>query len=84
MERKTPPRYNVRAVEQHSGFTKALPDNRVLVTLADGHSFVADAERLTPQDDGTYVIALNDADRNQMSKSKARNPDDTSSGKRHV
>jgi hypothetical protein len=84
IERKGSPRYNVKAVEEHFGSTKALPDDRVLVTLADGRSFVIDGERLTPQSDGTYVIALNDADRFQLSRSQARDPDDASSGKRYV
>jgi hypothetical protein len=84
MERKGLPRYNVKAVEEHLGRTKALPDNRVHVTLADGRSFVIDGERLTPQGDGTYIIALNDADRFQLSRSQARDFDDASSGKRHV
>ena len=84
MERKGSPRYNVKAVEEHLGRTKALPDDRVLVTLADGRSFVVDGERLTPQDDGTYLIALNDADRFQLSRSQARDLDDASSGKRYV
>jgi hypothetical protein len=84
MERKGSPRYNVKAVEEHLGRTKALPDERVLVTLADGRSFVIDGERLAPQGDGTYLIALNDADRSQLSRSQARDLDDASSRKRDV
>ena len=33
-----------------------MPDNRVLLTLDDGRSFVIDAERLKPQADGTYRV----------------------------
>jgi hypothetical protein len=33
-----------------------MPDDRVLITLDDGRSFVADAEQLKRQDDGTYLI----------------------------
>jgi hypothetical protein len=39
-----------------------MPDNRVLLTLDDGRSFVIDAERLDPQADGTYVVELVAAD----------------------
>jgi hypothetical protein len=84
MEAQISPRHNVKAVEEHLGRTTALPDERVLVTLADGRSFVVDGERLTPQSDGTYLIALNAADRLQLSRSQPRNLDDASAGKRHV
>lgn len=84
VERKGSPEYNVKAVEEHLGHTKALPDERVLVTLADGRSFVMDSERLAPQGDGTYLVALNDTDRFQLSRSQARDLDDASSGKRYV
>jgi hypothetical protein len=36
-----------------------MPDDRLLLTLDDGRSFVIDAERLTPQADGTYHVKLN-------------------------
>jgi hypothetical protein len=39
-----------------AGFTQPMPDDRVLITLDDGRSFVADAEQLKRQDDGTYLI----------------------------
>jgi hypothetical protein len=35
-----------------------MPDNRVLLTLDDGRSFVIDAERLKPQPDRTYRVVL--------------------------
>jgi len=57
-----PQRQNIKAVESHAGSTQAMPDNRVLLTLDDGRSFVIDAERLDPQPDGTYVVELVAAD----------------------
>jgi hypothetical protein len=39
-----------------------MPDERVLLTLDDGRSFVIDAERLNPQSDGTYLVELIAAD----------------------
>ena len=39
-----------------------MPDDRVLVTLDDGRSYVIDAERLEPQHDGTYLLKLSAAD----------------------
>jgi len=39
-----------------------MPDDRVVVTLDDGRSVVIDAERLEPQDDGTYLLKLSAAD----------------------
>ena len=84
MQRSRAPQYNVKVVEEHLGQTKALPDNRVLVTLDDGRSFVADAGRLTAQRDGTYVIALSDADRFQLARSQVRDLDQASAGKRDV
>jgi len=52
----------VKSIETHAGSTQALPDNRVLLTLDDGRSFVIDAERLNPQSDGTYAVELIAAD----------------------
>ena len=57
-----PQRQNIKAIESHAGSTQAMPDNRVLLTLDDGRSFVIDAERLDPQPDGTYVVKLVAAD----------------------
>lgn len=51
-----------KAVESHAGSTQAMPDNRVLLTLDDGRSFVIDAERLKPQADGTYQVEVTAAD----------------------
>jgi hypothetical protein len=45
-------------VSTHSGSTQAMPDNRVLLTLEDGRSFLIDGERLTPQSDGTWHVQL--------------------------
>lgn len=84
MTAKATPRPNVRAIEEHFGHTRALPDQRVLVTLTDGRSFIVDGERLQPQDDGTYVLAINDVDRTQLSASQAADLDDAAPGKRHV
>jgi hypothetical protein len=64
-----PHRQNIRAIKSHAGITQshagstqAMPDNRVLLTLDDGRSFVIDAERLKPQADGTYRVHLTSGD----------------------
>ncbi len=57
-----PPRQTIKTVETHGASTLAMPDDRVLLTLDDGRSFVIDAERLTPQSDGTYQVELIAAD----------------------
>jgi len=44
-----------------------MPDNRVLISLEDGRSFVTDAERLKPQAGGTYLLALGAAGYTQIS-----------------
>lgn len=62
MATQRPQRQNIKAIESHAGSTQAMPDNRVLLTLDDGRSFVIDAERLDPQADGTYVVELTVAD----------------------
>lgn len=54
---------NVRTPDGRVGRTQAMPDDRVLITLDDGRSFVVEADRLQPQADGTYVVALTTADR---------------------
>jgi hypothetical protein len=84
MEGKGTARFNVTAIDKHLGHTTALPDDRVLVTLADGRSFIVDGERLTPAGDGTYIVALDDADRFQLSRSHTRDLDHASPGKRDV
>lgn len=43
--------------------TRALPDDRVLVTLDDGRSLVIDGGRLKPQPDGSYELRLTRADK---------------------
>jgi hypothetical protein len=45
-------------ISTRTGGTQAMPDNRVLLTLDDGRSFLIDGERLTPQSDGTYHVQL--------------------------
>jgi hypothetical protein len=55
-------RQNIKAIESHAGSTQAMPDNRVLLTLDDGRSFVIDAERMKPQTDGTYLVEIIAAD----------------------
>lgn len=62
MARQRTQRQNIKAIESHAGSTQAMPDDRVLLTLDDGRSFVIDAERLTPQSDGTYQVELIAAD----------------------
>ena len=49
---------SVRTADGQVGSTRAMPDDRVLVTLDDGRSFVIDAERLEPQHDGTYLLRV--------------------------
>lgn len=58
MKRESSPQQYIKAIEEHAGSAQALPDNRLLLTLDDGRSFVIDAERLTPQLDGTYHVKL--------------------------
>ncbi len=62
VERQAPQPQNVVTTEGQ-GRTRALPDDRVLVTLDDGRSVVIDGSRLTPQRDGTYKLALTRADK---------------------
>jgi hypothetical protein len=57
---------NVKTTDGHAGRTQALPDDRVLVTLDDGRSFVVDATQLEPQDDGTYLVTVTAADRSTL------------------
>ncbi|MBV9000125.1 MAG: hypothetical protein JO304_13765 [Solirubrobacterales bacterium] len=61
MERQAPETQNVKTNEG-PGSTRALPDNRVLVTLDDGRSLVIDGDRLKPLRDGTYKLVLTRAD----------------------
>jgi hypothetical protein len=63
MERRAPDTQNVMTNEGQAGSTRALPDDRVLVTLDDGRSLVIDGGRLTPERDGIYKLALTRADR---------------------
>lgn len=56
------PRQNIKTIETHGGTTQAMPDDRVLLTLDDGRTFVIDGERLNPQEDGTYQVELKVAD----------------------
>jgi len=62
MAKQSPQRQYIKTIETHAGGAQAMPDNRVLLTLEDGRSFVIDAERLDPQADGTYVVELIAAD----------------------
>ena len=65
MKRQSSPPQYVKAIGEHKAgtqqvtSTQALPDNRLLLTFDDGRSVVVDAERLTPQPDGTYHVKLN-------------------------
>ena len=52
---------NVRTTDGHVGMTRPMPDNRALISLDDGRSFVVDAENLTPQADGIYLLDRADA-----------------------
>lgn len=58
MNAQETPRPNVRTTDGHAGTTQAMPDERVVVTLDDGRTIVIDADRLQPQADGSYLIAL--------------------------
>jgi hypothetical protein len=62
MAKQSPQRQYIKTIETHAGSAQPLPDNRLLLTLDDGPSFVIDAERLEPQADGTYVVELIAAD----------------------
>jgi hypothetical protein len=62
MTAQQPQRWKCKVFEIHGGITQALPDDRVLLTLDDGRSFVIDGERLAPQEDGTYQVELTAAD----------------------
>ena len=46
----------IRTADGEAGSTQPMPDDRVLIILDDGRSFVVDAEALKRQDDGTYLI----------------------------
>jgi hypothetical protein len=63
---------NVKTTDGQVGSTAPMPDDRVLVTLDDGRSFVVDANRLKPQGDGTYLLALTAADREHPPSLTAR------------
>ena len=58
-------RQNIKTIETHGATSQAMPDDRVLLTLDDGRSFVIDAERLNPHSDGTYHVELIAADHRQ-------------------
>jgi hypothetical protein len=63
MSPQNSPSPSVKTTAGEVGHSRAMPDDRVLITLSDGQSFVVDADRLQPQPDGTYVVALTTADR---------------------
>ncbi len=46
----------VRTRDGRTGTTQALPDDRLLIILEDGTSFVVGIDRLTPQPDSTYLV----------------------------
>jgi len=45
-----------------AGTTQAMPDDRILLTLDDGRSFLIDGEHLRPQPDGTYHVQVDATD----------------------
>lgn len=57
------PARNVRTSDGQLASTGPMPDDRVLITLEDGRTFVIDGDRLEPEGDGTYRLALSAADR---------------------
>ena len=63
MTPKNSPPPNVKTTGGEVGHSRAMPDDRLLITLSDGRSFVVDADRLQPQADGSYLVALTTADR---------------------
>ncbi|HEV7703241.1 MAG TPA: hypothetical protein VGO46_03070 [Gemmatimonadaceae bacterium] len=62
MATQQPQPQNIKAIGSHAGTTQAMPDNRLLLTLDDGRSFVIDAERLKAQADGSYRVDFTVAD----------------------
>ena len=56
------PRQKFKTIETHGATAQAMPDERLLLTLDDGRSFVIHGERLQAQDDGTYQVELIAAD----------------------
>lgn len=58
MQRQAAPPHYIQAAVPHPASGQALPDDRLLLTLDDGRSFVIDAERLTARADGTYHVDL--------------------------
>ena len=46
----------VHTPEGETGTTRALPDDHLLVTLADGRSFVVEGDQLALRHDGTYLL----------------------------
>lgn len=60
-QNSTPP--SVKTTSGEVGQSRAMPDDRMLITLSDGRSFVVDADRLQPQADGTDLVELTTADR---------------------
>ena len=63
MTPKKSPAPSVKTTGGEVGHSRAMPDDRVLITLSDGQSFVVDADRLQPQADGTFLVALTTTDR---------------------
>jgi len=63
MTPKESPAPSVKTTGGEVGHSRAMPDDRVLITLSDGQSFVVDADRLQPQADGTLLVALTTTDR---------------------
>ena len=41
-----------------TGTTRAMPDDRIMLTLDDGRSFLVAGERMRPRPDGTYQVDL--------------------------
>lgn len=53
---------SVRTTDGDVGHSRSMPDNRIWITLSDGRAFVVNADRLQPQSDGTYLVALTTTD----------------------
>lgn len=45
-----------------TGTTRAMPDDRVLLTLDDGRSFLVAGQRIRSRPDGTYHVELDATD----------------------
>jgi hypothetical protein len=62
MAQHTSQPFDVTTSDGRVGRIGPMPDGRVMITCADGATFVIDAERLKPAGDGTYRVGLTRVD----------------------